>query len=104
MKTDTTNEAFLSAVYNADNRRAVSALQRGANVNAADPVTGLTALHIAVGTNNLPLARILVEEWNAPFCPDGKGRHASVIAAECRVDSGLADYIVRSEAKALVPK
>ncbi|BCH14949.1 ankyrin repeat domain-containing protein [Mesorhizobium sp. L-2-11] len=98
------NGALLRAAYAADSAAVIASLEDGADVNAAEPVTGLTALHIAVGTNNLPLARILIENWNAPFGPDGKGRWPSVIAAECRVDDGLADYIVEAEARAVSAK
>ena len=95
------NGALLRAAYAADSAAAIAALEDGADVSAGDPVTGLTALHIAVGTNNLPLVRILIEDWNAHFGPDGKGRWPSVIAAECRVDDDLADYIVEAESKFL---
>jgi hypothetical protein len=98
------NGALLRAAYAADSAAAIAALEDGADVNAADPITGLTALHIAVGTNNLPLTRILIEDWNAPFGPDGKGRWPSVIAAECRVDGLLADYIVEAEEQVLSAK
>ncbi|MCP5389610.1 MAG: ankyrin repeat domain-containing protein [Novosphingobium sp.] len=96
--------ALLKAAFFADSTGVISALEDGANVNAADSVTGLTALHIAVGTNNLSLARMLVEDWGAAFGPDGKGRWPSVIAAECRVDERLADYIVEAEEKASIAK
>lgn len=92
--------ALLKAAYAADSAGVIAALEDGANVNAADAVTGLTAMHIAVGTNNLSLARILIEDWGAAFGPDGKGRWPSVIAAECQVDDSLADYIVQAEAEA----
>ncbi len=95
------NDALLKAAYAADSTAVIAALEDGAEVNAGDPVTGLTALHIAVGTNDLPLARILIDDWNAPFGPDGKGRWPSVIAAECGVDNGLADYIVEAESRFL---
>nr|WP_208394397.1 ankyrin repeat domain-containing protein [Pseudochelatococcus lubricantis] len=90
----------MRAVYDADNRKAVAALKQGVDVNAMDPVMGLTALHIAVGTNNLALTRILVEEWGAEIKPDGRGRWPTLIAARCRVDTDLCDYIVQIEAKA----
>lgn len=93
--------ALLRAAYNADTAKAIAALEDGADVNAADPVTGLTALHIAVGTNNLHLTRILAEDWEAGFKPDGRGRWPTVIAAEAQVDQVLADYIVQAEDKAL---
>lgn len=95
------NGALLRAAYAADSAAVIAALEGGANVDAADLVTGLSALHIAVGTNNLPIARILVEDWNASFGPDGKGRWPSLIAAECRVDDALADYVVEAEARLL---
>lgn len=94
------NGALLRAAYAADSAGVIAALEDGADVNAGDPVTGLTALHIAVGTNNLPLVRILIEDWKATLGPDGKGRWPSVIAAECRVEDDLAEYIVEVEAKA----
>lgn len=95
------NSALLRSAYAADSASVIEALEDGADVRFADPVTGLTALHIAVGTNNLPLTRILVEDWAAPFGPDGKGRWPSTIAAMSQVDGLLADYIVEAEAQAL---
>jgi uncharacterized protein len=61
---------------------------------------GLTALHIAVGTDNLKMARYLVDA-GARFEPDGQGRYPSTIAAECEVSEELCDYIVEAEEKAL---
>jgi len=94
------NGALLRSAYAADTKGVIAALEAGADVNATDQVTGLTALHIAVGTNNLHLTRILVEDWEATFGPDGKGRWPSVIAAECRVDVALSDYLVEAESRA----
>lgn len=91
---------LLRLAYAADTAGVVTALKAGADVNAIDPLTGLTALHIAVGTNNLPLTRILIEDWNARFMADAKGRWPTVIAAEARVDDALAEYIVEAEAQA----
>lgn len=100
MNTEYAKQDFLRAVYNADNRNAVAALEQGVDVNATDLVTGLTALHIAVSTNNLTLTRILVEDWNAAFKADAAGRWPTLIAAEAEVDDTLSDYIVEAEAKA----
>ena len=94
------DQALLRAAYDADTRGVIAALEDGANVNTVDPVTGLSALHIAVGTNNLPLTQILVEDWEATFGPDARGRWPTVIAGTCRVDGALADYIVEAESKA----
>ncbi|MBK8174353.1 MAG: ankyrin repeat domain-containing protein [Rhodospirillales bacterium] len=93
------DHALLRAVYNADPDSAIAALDDGADVNATDPQTGLAALHIALGTNNLPMVRILVEDWGATIKPDGRGRWPTVIAARCRVDDELSDYIAEAEEK-----
>jgi hypothetical protein len=95
------DRALLKAAYDADINEAVAALEAGADIDFADPDTGLAALHIAVGTNNLALARVLTEEWGAKIKPDGRGRWPTVIAARSRVDDELADYSVEAEAKAL---
>jgi len=95
------DRALLRAAYDADTAKVIAALEDGADVNVADSVTGLTALHIAVGTNNLHLTRILIEDWEAQIRPDAKGRWPTVIAAEAQVDMALADYIVEAEAAAL---
>lgn len=98
------DEALLRCAYDADINGVIAALKAGADVNAADPVMGLTALHIAVGTNNLALTRILVEDWKAGFKPDGTGRWPTSIAAHARVDEALCDYLVEAEEKALYPE
>lgn len=95
------DRALLKAAYDADFIEAVAALEAGADIGFTDPVTGLAALHIAVGTNNLALTRLLIEEWSATIGPDGRGRWPTVIAARSRVDDELSDYIVDAEAKAL---
>lgn len=94
------DRALLRAAYDANTKAVIAALEDGANVDAMDPVTGLSALHIAVGTNNLPLTQILVEDWEAQFGPDARGRWPSVIAGTCRVDEALADYVVEAESRA----
>lgn len=94
------DRALLRAAYDADTKGVIAALEAGANVNAVDPATGLSALHIAVGTNNLPLTQILIEDWEAAFGPDRRGRWPTVIAATCRVDEALSDYIVEAESTA----
>lgn len=93
------DRALLIAVYDADTKGVIAALEDGANVNAMDPATGLSALHIAVGTNNLSLTQILIEDWEATLGPDARGRWPTVIAATCRVDEALGDYIVEAESR-----
>lgn len=92
---------LLEAAYNGNDAQARAALQRGADIAARHKETGLSALHIAVGTNNLALTKILVEEWKAPFEPDGFGRMPTVVAADCSVGGELCDYIAEKEAAAL---
>lgn len=80
-----------------------SAMNSGADVGTADPLDGLTALHIAVGTNNLPLAKFLIEDCKAPIGPDRLGRWPTIIAAECNVSDELSEYILMKEAEAITP-
>lgn len=95
------DQRMLQCAYAADVKGVIAELNAGADVNAADPTTGLTALHIAVGTNNLTLARVLVYQFRAAFKPDGAGRWPTLIAAQAQVDDALSDYIVEAEAKAV---
>jgi hypothetical protein len=90
------DEETVMAVLKASDKR-YGFLER--TLNEVDRITGMTALHIAVGRNNLELTKALVEA-GAKFIPDGQGRMPSVIAAEMEVDEELQDYIVEAEAKA----
>ncbi len=92
---------LLRAAYDGDLTLVRTALEEGTPVETSDERSGLTALHVAVGTNNLALARHLVEEWHAPFGPDKFGRWPTLIAAESQVDDALSDYIVQQEARYL---
>jgi hypothetical protein len=64
-----------------------------------DPATGMNALHIAVGRNNLEMARLLIEA-GIKIIPDKEGRMPSLIAGLCRVSDELADYIYEAESRA----
>lgn len=74
-----------------------AALRKGADVDSFYRNTGLTALHIAVGQNDLPMCQFLVEAAGASFFADGYGRWPSLVAAECRVDEELSDFICEAE-------
>ncbi len=50
-------------------------IDKGLDVNMVDQATGLSALHVAVGTDNLALTKKLVEEHGAAFFADNHGRH-----------------------------
>jgi hypothetical protein len=95
---DRLNAGLLQAAFDLDVPGAVAALEDGADVATAHEETGLTALHIAAGTDNLALAQILIEDWNAPFGPDRFGRWPTAVAAECEAGEELCDYIVAQEA------
>jgi hypothetical protein len=75
-----------------------NALAQGADINCVHPDTGLSALHIAVGNNDIALCRFLIEQCHARFFADKFGRWPTLIAAECQVDDALSDYIVEREA------
>lgn len=92
---------LLGPVYNADAEVVEKRLADGLDVNMTDDVTGLSALHVAVGTNNLALVKTLVEKHHAKFFADRRGRWPSLIAAECGVSAELNDYIVEAEARFL---
>jgi hypothetical protein len=89
---------LLQAAYTGDVTGVRDALAAGANVNTVHEQTGLSALHIAVGSNNLAMTRYLIEEANAEIGPDRSGRWPTIIAAECEVDAILSDYILEAEA------
>ena len=94
----TPGDVFRRAVHAGDITGVRGALQRGADVNELDAVTGLAALHLAIGLNDAELARFLIEEAGAAFFPDRFGRWPSLIAAENRVDDELSLYIAEKEA------
>lgn len=91
---------FLECVWLGDIAAVGEFLKNAAVITEVDPRTGITALHIAVGRNNLEMVRALVEA-GAAFVPDGEGRMPSVIAAEMEVSEELADYIYEAESRAL---
>lgn len=78
-------------------------LARERYLNVVDPVTGMNALHIAVGRNNLEIARLLVEA-GIKFIPDNEGRMPSLIAALCDVSEEVVDYILNAEEQAISPE
>lgn len=93
---------LIEAAFAGDIAAVRAALQKGASVDAVDDRTGLCALHIAVGSNDSALARLLIEEAGAGFFADRFGRWPSLIAAECRVDEALGDFIAEAEARAVM--
>lgn len=90
---------LLNAAYGGRSDSVVALLKDEASIDTVDENTGMTALHIAVGRNNLEIARILVER-GASFIADKQGRMPTTIAAECEVSEELCDFIVEAEAEA----
>lgn len=95
------NAELLQAAYDGNPIDVKVALEQGALIASTHEVTGLTALHIAVGTCNFAMVWCLIEDYGAPFGPDKFGRWPTLIAAECQVSDGLSDYIVEQEARYL---
>lgn len=93
------DERLLDACHRSDTNAALAALGVGADVETVEPETGLSPIHIAIGTNNLSLTAHLHVLWGATIKPDGRGRWPSVIAARCRVGGDLCDYVVETEAE-----
>ncbi len=92
---------MLAAAFRGETETVLAAIADGKNVDFTDERTGLSALHIAVGSNNLPLTRALVETCNASFFSDRFGRWPSVVALECKAGDEMADYICHAEARFL---
>jgi ankyrin repeat protein len=92
------NADLLQAAYRGDLAAARAAIADGADVNVVHEQTGMSALHLAIGANNLALTRYLIGEAKASIVPDRSGRWPTLIAAQCSVSEELADYIVEEEA------
>ena len=68
-------------------------------IDNVDDMTGLNALHLAVGRNNLDMAKLLIEA-GIKIIPDGEGRMPSLIAALLETSEEMQDYIADQERKA----
>lgn len=93
-----TNTDILGPAYWADMAKLEDWLAKGYDVDYRDPATGLSALHIAVGSNNLTMAKALVETHKAAFFADRFGRWPSMMAIECEASEEMTDYITQAEA------
>lgn len=89
---------LIAAAFRGDADAVTNAIIGGADVNAIDPATGLAALHIAAGSNDLFLCQRLIEDWSAAFFPDRFGRWPSLVAIECRAGDAVCEYIIAREA------
>lgn len=75
-------------------------IDSGFPIDRQDGRTGMSLLHVAVGRDDLDMAKFLIER-GAGFFVDGKGRWPTTVAAVCEVSEEMCDYIVEAEAKAV---
>lgn len=73
-------------------------LDKGADIDALDPHTGLGLIHIAIGRNMAELVRDLIRR-KVKFQPDAQGRWPSFIAAYCEADDEIGDMVLKEERK-----
>lgn len=97
---DALRDILLVCTYDNDEAGVRAVLATGFSIDAADPVTGMSALHLAVGRDCLNMTKLLVEH-GASFFPDKAGRWPTTVAAECEVGDDMCDYIVTAEAAAI---
>jgi ankyrin repeat protein len=62
---------LVQAAYAGNLDEVRKAVSQGADIDAVHEQTGLTAVHIAVGTSKLALTRFLIEEGGARLGPAG---------------------------------
>ncbi|MGB3539103.1 MAG: ankyrin repeat domain-containing protein [Mesorhizobium sp.] len=93
------SQRAIRAAYQGDLGAMAAILEAGYEIDEIDGRTGLAALHIAVGRNDLAMVKFLVER-GASFFADRRGRWPSTIASLCEVSEELCDYIADAEAGA----
>ena len=92
------SQRAIRAAYRGDQNELESLLDSGYQVDKIDRLTGMAALHMAVGRNDLAMVKFLVEK-GASFFPDRHGRWPSTIASLCEVSEELCDFIAEAEAR-----
>jgi hypothetical protein len=90
-------EAFFKAVYRSDLPAVIAAYEGGQDLNEVDEATGMAAIHIATGLDDIEIARFLIEH-RARFFPDARGRWPSIIGIECKVSDEMLDLVLEAEA------
>jgi ankyrin repeat protein len=88
---------LIESAFFGDLGAAKQSLTQGADINAVDPDTGLSPLHIAIGRNHLELVNMLLDK-GAVVGPDRQGRWPSTIAELCEASEEICDRIVDAEA------
>jgi ankyrin repeat protein len=69
--------SLLDAAKDGDEREAIYAIKRGANVNAKSRRSGKTPLHLATEKGYKGMAFMLIEEGAMVNAQDGGGQHAT---------------------------
>jgi hypothetical protein len=88
---------LVAAAFAGDLATVERLLHGGTDIDVTDPVSGMSALHIAAGRDDLAMCELLIDH-NARFFADGFGRWPTIVAAECRVSEAVCDFIVEAEA------
>lgn len=91
------NRQFFLAVLSGDIDKAEGARRAGADVNAIDALSKLAPIHAAVVTENLDVAKYLVERCDVNFGADGSGRWPTAMSFESKLGK-FSDYILEAEA------
>ena len=89
-------------VWRADERsfipEAVRYIERGGDINAVDPVTGYTLLHLSAQTNCRKLIRMLRDTGECDFLiRDSRQRLSSELALSTGLDAPLGHYLMLKE-------
>lgn len=88
-------------MHNGDLDRVRAALREGIHVDTLDPLTGMTALHIAAGLGDAELTKFLIEEAGASFGPDAMGRPPVSVAIDAGAgDEQFFEYLMEKEFEA----
>jgi ankyrin repeat protein len=91
-------DKFFAAADHGDIEGVKAALEAGQDIEAVHELTGLSAIHFAIGRNLYELTKFLVAQ-GATIKPDRDGRWPSTIAELCEVDIRLLDFVVDEESK-----
>jgi hypothetical protein len=92
------HDQFFKAAYKGDIEGVAAALAAGQDIEAVHEMTGLSAIHYAIGGNHFELTKFLVAQ-GATMKPDTDGRWPTTLAALCEVDMELCDFVCDEEEK-----
>ena len=91
------HQRYLRAAYEGDLHLVQQLIDENAWPDQPDEHTGLTALHIAAGTNNLELVDYLLDTVKLDIKSDAFSRFPSTVAIECQADPDIIDRLISVE-------